>query len=60
MRIMGAGAFGWHIYPSMFAIHDLSDQVALAHPQTGWIPLPERMRTSYRSMEARGVYFMGK
>jgi protein transport protein SEC24 len=57
---MEAGALIEHIYPSMFAIHDLSDQVALAQPQTGWIPMPPRMRPSYIFMEAHGVYLIGK
>jgi hypothetical protein len=57
---MGVGAFVAHIYPTMFAIHDLSDQAALAQPETGWISLPSRMQPSYLFMEAYGVYLIGK
>jgi len=57
---MGASTLTAHIYPSMFAIHNLPDQAALAHPQTGWISLPTRLRPSYIYMEPHGVYLIGK
>lgn len=59
LRTMGVGALIAHLYPVMFALHDLDLNVGIADETTGWIPLPPYLRPTYMSMEANGVYLAG-
>lgn len=60
VRTKGSGATIAHLYPTMFAIHDLSNEIAVPDLHSGWIPLPPHMRPSYMFMESHGVYLIGE
>jgi protein transport protein SEC24 len=50
----------YHLYPRMLAVHDLSDSIALPHPETGLIKMPSLMRGSHVFMKANGIYLVGE
>lgn len=60
LRTMGTANLVAHLYPSLFALHDLQDDVAMANEATGWIPLPPALRPTYMSMESDGIYLAGE
>lgn len=55
---MGTRELLFHLYPRMFAVHDLAYDVAIPD-ERGWIPLPTFMRPSYLHMEGHGAYLIG-
>jgi protein transport protein SEC24 len=50
----------YHLYPRMLAVHDLSDSIALPHPETGFVKMPSLMRGSHIFMQANGIYLVGE
>ncbi|KAI0254641.1 Sec23/Sec24 trunk domain-containing protein [Lactifluus subvellereus] len=59
-KLLGASVRStmYHIYPRMLAVHDLSDSIALPHPETGVIKMPSLMRGSHVFMQANGIYLI--
>lgn len=60
LKTMGVAATIARLYPRMFALHDLTNTIALPDQQTGWIQLPSNLRLSYTMMEADGAYYIGE
>lgn len=54
---MGADAMTAHLYPRMFAIHNLAD--AIGSPESV-SESPSLMRPTYILMDGRGIYLIGK
>jgi protein transport protein SEC24 len=48
-----------YLYPRLLALHDLRDDVAIPHPETGKVQWPTLMRASHIYMEGHGVYLIG-
>lgn len=56
---MNARTLMYHLYPILFALHDLDDKVALPD-ENGKVVMPSSMRDSHIFMEAHGIYLIGK
>jgi protein transport protein SEC24 len=59
MRSMSVKTLMQFLYPRLLSLHDLKDDVAVPHPETGKIAWPNLMRDSHIYMEAHGVYLIG-
>ncbi|KAF7326008.1 SEC23 SEC24 family protein [Mycena kentingensis (nom. inval.)] len=55
---MGVRGVAHLLYPSMLALHDLSDDAGFPDANTGKLVLPDTMRDSHMYMEAHGAYLI--